>query len=664
MSQDDTKNITSPIVNSPVKPTTNNKKSNKVPFIGAISDIIDIARFFFFSQGKSDNSEVMISKEVSEFSDGIVTVRDILAPSSIEVDFDYIKINQKYYRTYFAALFPRFVNANWLAPLINFERTIDISMYYFTVDSREVMLKLRRKIAEMEATLNTLNEQGKVLDPNVKVALEDANLLQEQLAKGEEKFFHFSVYITIQTDTEDELNKFGKELETVLSASGLIIKSAYLQQEFAFQSVIPTNNDKLMVVRNMDTTSIATTFPFISSDLSSDSGILYGINKYNKGLVIYDRFSNENYNTVIFARSGAGKSYLAKLEALRSLMLGVEVIIIDPEREYEKLCTVVGGSYLSFSQDGASKINPFDLSGIYDTDEDELRFKILSLHGLFRIILGNGNNEQLTAIESAVLDKAIINTYREKGITTDPLTQKKEPPVLQDLYKVLLSMEENESQSLAKRLEKFITGSASGIFDKKTNIEINNEFTVFSIRDLSEELRPAAMYLMLDYIWTKVKKKKKKRILMIDEAWILMKYPDSAQFINGLAKRARKYYLGVTTITQDVEDFFATDYGKAVVNNAAMQILLKQSPSAINNIQKVFFLSDGEKDLLLNSAPGEGLFFAGANHVAITIKASEYEHNLITSNPQDIINQEKEALKNEYKNSQQLNNGTISRRAN
>ncbi len=597
-----------------------------------VTSLLGMLPFFKTTEEPIDPVYQKRKENMQRFSDGMVDIRDIIAPSAIEIDFDYVKINKKFYKTYFAALFPRFVSSNWLSPLINFEKTLDISMFYYPVDSRVVMQKLRRKIAEMEATLNTLAEQGKVLDPNVKVALEDAKNLQEQLAKGSEKFFHYAVYITIQADTIVELNDIGKNLETILGASGLVVKSSYLQQEFGFQSTLPENNDKLQVVRNMDTTSIATTFPFVSSDLTSDTGILYGINKSNKSLVIYDRFTSENYNTVIFARSGAGKSYLAKLEALRSLMLGAQVIIIDPEREYEKLCQALGGAYISFSQDGASKINPFDLSGIREPGEDELRFKILSLHGLFRIMLGE-NGESLSSIENAILDKALIETYRQKGITVDASTQTKEPPLLEDLFKVLQGMEEPEAQGIAKRLEKFIRGSATGIFDQRSNVEINNPFTVFSIRDLSDELRAPAMYLMLDYIWTRVKKEKVKRILMVDEAWILMKYPDSAQFMNAIAKRARKYYLGLTTITQDVEDFLSTDYGKAIVNNASMQILLKQSPSAIDNIQRVFFLSEGEKELLLNAAQGEGLFFAGANHVAIQIIASQYEHSLITTNP-------------------------------
>ncbi|MHB8362730.1 MAG: VirB4-like conjugal transfer ATPase, CD1110 family, partial [Patescibacteria group bacterium] len=502
--------------------------------------------------------------------------------------------------------------------------------------SNTVLVQLRRKIAEMEATTNTMIDSGKVLDPNLKVALEDAKQLQDDLAKGSERYFHFALYVSIRADTLEELNDISKNLEATLGAMSLIIKPATLQMEEGFKSTLPEGNDKMYYTHNMDTTSIATTFPFVSSELTSDRGVLYGINKANKSLVVFDRFDLENANSVIFAKSGAGKSFLVKLEALRSLMLGTQIIIIDPEREYETLCKAMNGSYISFSQDGDSKINPFDLSGVYEEGEDELRFKILSLHGLFKVMLG-GEEGGLTNMENAILDKALILTYRDKGITFDPSTQVKDPPLMEDLYKILLSMEEEEAHSLAQRLEKFVKGSASGIFDQHTNVDINNQFMVFSIRDLSDELRPIAMFLMLDFIWTRVKKELKRRLFIIDEAWILMQYPDSAQFVYAVSKRARKYYLGLTTVSQDVDDFLSNDYGKAVVTNSSIQILLRQSPTAIDHLSDVFYLSAGEKNLLLSAEIGEGIFFVGANHVAIQIYSSEYEYKLITTNPEEIL---------------------------
>ncbi len=406
--------------------------------------------------------------------------------------------------------------------------------------------------------------------------------------------------------------------------------------EAAFQSTIPTCLDKLKVIRNMDTTSVATTFPFTSSELTSSEGILYGLNRHNGSLIIFDRFSLENANSVIFAKSGAGKSYLIKLEALRSLIFGIDIIVIDPETEYKRLCDAVGGEYLDFSVNSSTKINPFDLPKIPEL-EDQLSLKILSLHALFRIMLGD-----LSSSESAILDRALVDTYRLKGITQDPTTQTNEPPLLEDLYKVLQAMDEPESKSLAEKMERYIKGSLAGVFDQRSNVNLDNSFTVFSIRNLEDVLRPIAMFMILDFIWTKVKHDLKKRLLLLDEAWTLMRYPDSAAFVYSLAKRARKYYLGLTTITQDVNDFLSTEYGKAVVTNSSIQILLKQHPAAIDKIAEVFYLSDGEKNFLLSAGIGEGLFFAGTNHVAMQVKASQSEHELITTNPREIAQRQKD----------------------
>ncbi len=598
-----------------------------------------------FGSKKKDNkanaSESLEQEALQEFAEGLVDIKDLIAPAAMEVDFNHILIGGKYLRTFFATGFPRFVGSNWLSPLINFEHPLDISTFYYPVDTGLIMQRLKRKIGEMEATINLDVEAGKLPDPNVKVALEDAKNLQEQIAKGVQKFFHFALYITIRADSIKELEKISKNLVSTMSSISVVLKMATLQQEQGFQSVIPVGMDKIYMTRNMDTTSLATTFPFVSSELTMDTGILYGINKHNKSLVIFDRFELENANAVVFATSGAGKSYMVKLEAMRSLMFGIEIIIIDPEKEYEKLCTTIGGEYISFSQDGSQKLNPFELSGVYDKDEDELRIKILSLHGLMRIMMGG----EFTPEETAILDRALILTYKEKGITVDPATHRNEPPLLEDLYKILLAMAEPQAHSLATRLEKFVRGSASGIFDRRSNVELKNTFTVFSIRELSDEMRPIAMYMMLDFIWTRIKKIRKKRLLIIDEAWWMMQYPEAARFIHSLAKRARKYGLGLTTITQDVEDFLSTDYGKAVVTNSSMQILLKQSTAAVDKLKKLFYLSEGEKNYLLSSGIGEGIFFAGANHVAIQVIASENEHNLITTSINDLEKQEREAAK-------------------
>lgn len=573
-------------------------------------------------------------------AEGMLNVRDIIAPSAIEIDFSSIRIGNTYYRTFFVSGYPRFVGANWLSPLINFDHTLDISMFYYPVKSKVILDDLRRKITELEATTMTNVEKGKIVDPVVSAALEDAKSLQEQLVKGVEKYFQLSFYVTVSSDTLEELESVTSKLQSLFGSLLLISKVASLQMEDAFQSSIPTGMDKLLVTRNMDTTSLATTFPFTSSDLTMEEGIMYGINSHNGSLVIFDRFSLENANSVVFAKSGSGKSYFVKLEALRLLVFGSEVLIIDPEEEYKTLCEAVGGNYIDFSANSPHKINPFDLSVVAVEDENELGSKLTSLITLLKLMLGG-----LTASEEAVLDRALMETYRIKGITTDPDTQTGiEPPVMEDLYKVLMGASEPEAKGMAERLERFIKGSMAGIFDSQSNINLSSKMTVFSTKHLEEVLRPIAFYLILDFVWTTIRRDLKKRILIVEEAWYLMQNEDSAKFIHGIAKRARKYYLGLTTISQDVDDFLSSGYGKAIVTNSSIQILLKQHPAGIDKLAETFFLSEGEKRRLLAANVGEGLFFAGANHVAIRVVASEEEHNLITTNPEELIKLREQGL--------------------
>ncbi len=560
-----------------------------------------------------------------------LTIQDIIAPIDLEVDFNDLQIGDYYARTLFISGYPRFVGPNWLSPIVNFEHSLRISTFYYPVDSKTILEKLKKKIGEMEASLYSQMEDRKVVDPSLKVALSDAQQLQDSIAEGTEKFFHFAMYVTIYARNKELLEKYSRNVISTFAAMNVTARPATLQQEQGFISTQPIGVDKLYITRNMDTTSIATTFPFVSSELTMDHGIMYGINLHNKSLVIFDRFELENANTVVFAKSGAGKSYFVKLEAVRSLMLGTEIIIIDPEREYEALCTAVNGSYISFSQDKGNKMNPFELSGVKDEGDDELRMKLLALHGFFKVLFGGLNN-----VEESILDRALILTYREKGITFDPATQTKKPPLLEDLYKVLKGMAETEAHDLSKRMEKYIIGSAAGVFNEESNFEINNPFTVFSVRDLQEELKPLAMYLMLDFIWTRIRKDIKRRLLIVDEAWYMMQSPDSASFMYSIAKRARKYYLGLTTITQDVTDFLNNDMGKAIISNSSLQVLMKQSPSAVEKLQQVFNLSDGERNYLLNCDRGQGLFFAGSNHVGIQILSSQAEHELVTSDPKDL----------------------------
>ncbi len=598
-----------------------------------IEELISNVKKTFSKKEQDEESPPEIVEE--ERDDDLVprdlSVQDLIAPIDLEIDFNHLQMGDYYFKTLFVSGYPRFVGPNWLSPIINFEHSLRISTFYYPVDSKTILEKLKKKIGEMEASLYAQMEERKVVDPSLKVALSDAQQLQDSIAEGTEKFFHFAMYITLYSKDKEMLEKISRNVTSTLAAINVTAKPATLQQEPGFISTQPLGLDNLYITRNMDTTSLATTFPFVTSELTMDHGIMYGLNIHNKSLVIFDRFELENANTVVFAKSGAGKSYFVKLEAVRSLMLGTEIIIIDPEREYENLSKAVNGAYISFSQDKGNKMNPFELSGTKEEGDDELRMKLLSLQGFFRVLFGDISN-----IEASILDRALILTYREKGITFDPNTQTNTPPMLEDLYKVLKGMAETEAHGLAKRLEKYIIGSGAGVFNEASNFEINNPFTVFSIRDLQEELKPLAMYLMLDFIWTRIRKERKRRLLIVDEAWYMMQSEDSAKFMYSIAKRARKYYLGLSTITQDVADFLNTDLGKAIISNSSMQMLMMQSPTAVEKLQQVFNLSDGEKNFLLNCDRGQGLFFAGSNHVGIQVLSSVAENELITSDPRDL----------------------------
>ncbi|MEN8253710.1 MAG: ATP-binding protein [Patescibacteria group bacterium] len=607
-------------------------------------------------------------EQIQQFSRGLVSTQDIIAPEAIEVDFTYQKINSTYTRTFFVAGYPRTVPANWLSPLINYPQQMNISMFVYPVDSKEILDNLKRKITEMEAEITSDIRQGKISNINTEVKLEDARAIREQLAKGAEHFFQFGLYVTLHANSKEALDKDTKNLQSTLGALLIVSKKTTLQMDEGFKTTLPMGADKLLITRNMDTTSLATTFPFTSSELTMETGVVYGINEHNDSLVIFDRFKMPNANMTIFAQSGAGKSYTVKLEIIRQLMFEAEVLVLDPEQEYENLAKSVGGEYINFTFSSEVKINPFDLAALFEEGENELGRKIMSLHGLLKVMLGEMNSEQ-----EALLDRALVAAYKSKGITPDSATQQNTPPLMEDLYKSLIGMEHEEANDLAARLEKFITGSFRGIFDQQSNFDITNQLTVFSVKEMEDELRPIAMYIILDFIWTKIRKKMKKRLLIIDEAWYFMKYPDSAAFIYGLVKRARKYYLGITTITQDVEDFLNNDFGKAIVSNSAIQFLMKQSSSSVPILSETFGLSEGEQRLLVSSDVGEGIFFAGRNHVALRVVASDKEHAVITTNPEELLAQKKAvdvksnstlpkpaSMNNDDKNEKTKHNKTIS----
>jgi len=581
------------------------------------------------------------------FLKGVSTLRDLIAPSSIEIHSSYFRLGTKYGRTLYVYGYPRQIYTGWLSPLINIDEVLDVSMYIYPVDSQVVLNNLRKKVTQLEASTSINNEKGRVRDPALEAAINDAEELRDQIQVGAERFFRFGLYVTLWADSIDELNFVQQKIETIFGQQMVFSKVASSQQEQGLNSSVPQMSDQLQIRRNMNTGAISTSFPFTSADLTDNQGILYGINMHNNGLVIFDRFRLENANMVVFAKSGAGKSFTVKLEALRSMMLGSEVIIIDPENEYQKLADAVGGAYIRLSLNSQTRINPFDLPRVIDSDEadDALRANLVTLHGLFRLMLGGtqvtASGAAVTALtpaEEADLDQALIDTYARVGITSDPLTHNSPPPTISDLYDTLLHMG-GSGPSLAQRLRKYTTGTFAGIFSQQSNIDINNQMVVFNIRDLEDELRPVAMYIVLSHIWNITRTDQKKRMLIVDEAWQLMKYDDSANFLFSLAKRARKYFLGLTTITQDVEDFMSSKMGRAIVANSSMQLLLKQSTSAVDVLADVFKLTEEERKRLANFPIGQGLFFAGQSHVHIQIQASPTEQQLITTNPQAALQQ-------------------------
>lgn len=583
------------------------------------------------------------------FQKGITALRDFIAPSSIEYTSNFFRLGTRFARTYYVYGYPRQLYTGWLSSMVNLDEMMDMSMYVYPVESQVVLENLRKKVTQLEAGIQLDSEKGRVRDPGKQAAILDAEEMRDKLQVGEERFFRFGLYFTVYAFSQEELEFVSHKVESLLGQQLVYSKPATSQQEQGLNSTVPQLTDQLQIRRNFSTGALSTSFPFTSADLTQDNGILYGINMHNSGLVIFDRFSLENGNSVVFAKSGAGKSFTVKLEALRSMMFGTEIFIIDPENEYQRMCEAVAGAYVRLSLNSNTRINPFDLPKVVDTEEADnaLRSNLITLHGLLRLMMGGAQAQMqggggggvmmpaLAPSEEADLDAALIETYAKAGITNDPLTHSSPPPTILDLYDTLLHMGGTGPQ-LAQRLRKYTTGTFAGIFSQQSNIDINNPMVVFNIRDLEDELRPVAMYIVLNYIWNKTKSDQKRRLLIVDEAWQLMKYEDSANFMFSLAKRARKYNLGITTITQDVEDFMGSRMGRAIVANASMQLLLKQSSSAVDVLSDVFKLTSEEKKRLSQFPVGQGLFFAGQNHVHVQIVASPTEASLITTNPQQV----------------------------
>ena len=576
-------------------------------------------------------------------------LQDILAPAALEISSKSIKIAGKTSRTFFVMSYPRFLTDGWLAPIVNLDKVFDIGMHIHPIPTEKILSDFKKKVAEVQSQINIRESKGLVRDPILDTAYRDLESLRDSLQQAQEKIFSIGLYITIYANDEDELFKTENEIRSLLESKLVYLKPALFQQMEGFLSVAPIGEDKIQVHTKLNTGPVSSFFPFISSELTDNKGILYGINRHNSGLVIFDRYSLPNYNSVIFATSGAGKSYATKLEILRTMMFDTEVIVIDPEREYEYLAEAVGGRYFNISLSSEHHINPFDVPKALDDEDpaDVLRTHIIHLVGLFRIMLGG-----LSPEEDSVIDRAITETYALKDITPNSDYSNIEPPLMSDFEMVLSSMD--GSESLLMRLTKYTRGTWSGFINKPSNVDINRKLVVFSIRDMEDDLKPAAMYIITQFIWNAVRKNIRKRLLVVDEAWWMMKSDDTASFLFMIAKRGRKYFLGLATITQDVGDFIKSRYGIPIITNSSMQLLLKQSPSAIDNLQEVFRLTDEEKYLLIESNVGEGIFFAGLKHVAIKIIASYTEDQIITSDPAQVLSIKK--ARDEFKESQDTDN--------
>ena len=587
---------------------------------------------FFRKKQPEKEPEILSVFPQDIYEAGVLELQDVIAPAALEINSNFIKLGEKVARTLFIFAYPRYLAVNWFSPIINLDKVFDVSIFIHPLDTGAALRQLQKKVAEVQSQIHLREEKGLVRDPMLDTAHQDLEALRDKLQQAQEKLFSFGLYLTIYADSPEELNKTETEIRSILESKLVYAKPALFQQAPGLESVLPLGTDKLEVNTKLNSSPISSLFPFISFDLTSNKGILYGINRHNSSLVLFDRFSLENYNSVVFGKAGGGKSYAVKLEILRSLMLDTDVIVIDPEREYEYLAETVDGRYFNISLTSHHHINPFDLPPPREDESpaDVLRSNIINLVGLLRIMFGG-----LTPEEDAILDRAITETYASRDITPDADFSKATMPILSDLELVLANMEGGES--LAQRLRKYTQGTWAGFINQPTNVDINKKLVVFSVRDMEDELRPIAIYLIIHHVWNTVRASLKKRLLIVDEAWWLMKTEDGASFLFGIAKRARKYYLALSTITQDVGDFLNSPYGKSIITNSSLQLLLKQAPATIDLVKETFNLTDEEKFLLLESDVGEGIFFAGLKHIAIKILASYTEDQIITSDPSQLL---------------------------
>lgn len=556
---------------------------------------------------------------VHRLSLGEQDAMDIVSYSGLEEQANHVIIDGQYVRVLSISGYPFNAELGWLDSLINFHRSADIVFHVEQVDSNDALRKLKRKIGELETTRREAIKSGKVVGPDIEDPLESALDLRAGIYRGQQKLFQVSIYAALITDSLKELNEVTRSLESSLSARLFQTRVATHRQLDGLQSVLTRAEDLLGNKRNLDSSTAALTFPFVSSELVQESGILYGVNQSNNSLVILDRFLLHNANGIVFAQSGSGKSYAMKVEILRQLTQGTKVIVIDPEREYENLTRSVKGTYIKLSAKSEQKINPFDLASTSHSKE-ALAEHIQDLTQVISLMVGG-----LAESEKAGVDKAILAVYAKS---------KKKPPLLNDFYAELYSLGHHK---LCERLEKYTKGSLTDILDAHTNIDLENRLVVFDIKDLPESLRQIMMMIIANFVQNTVKAKPEKRLLVIDEGWLLLEHEESARFVAGLVRRARKYYLGVTIISQQANDFLSNKYGKAIASQSAFRMLMRHDTTTIDEVMRQFNLSDYERRYLSTCDRGEALLIADQNHVSVRIMASEEEHPLITTDPSETL---------------------------
>lgn len=571
-------------------------------------------------------------KEVDDrYNSVLADYKSHIAPSYWEFSMQQFNVSWILGKCYYTQEYPSYIDMLWTRDIMSLHAKWDMSFYLYPEDDGAIQSMLKQRSTQLKAELSDEMQKWVTVDKEIEQQYRDVEMIREKLTTKEERYFEFWNYTTIYDNNEEQLRETWKKFEQKISWYWIKIKNAIHRMDNWFTANLPICLDDMWIVRSAVTSSLAASFPFISSDLITKTGILYWVNAHTWGLVIFDRFNSKlpNMNSVILATSWAWKSFTVKLEILRYLLNWVDIIVIDPENEYHGLCEKVGWTYVNIATSSQQFLNPFDMPPMIEDVEygkwDLLRSQIMNLVWLIQILVW-----KLSPEEEALLDKALQNTYALKWFTfeMEDYTGKK-PPLMEDLLHVLEWMQGGDQ--IALKLSKYVTWTFWKLFNNYTNIDINNSLTVFSIRDVEDALKTPAMFNVLNFIRSKVRAVKKQRLMVCDEAWIMLQNDISANFLFWLIKRARKYGLWITTISQDIEDFTRSQYWKPIVSNSSMQILLKQSVTSMKSLNQLLGLSEAEQQRLISVGVWEGLMFVWSQHVGVQILASPHEKGFITT---------------------------------